>query len=131
MNAADVLGLPVMEQWYAIADKLFDQLAQSGRQMFKRVERLFLECGYLPQRPEQIYQLKEAFDAADRDKFNEAFLVRNCLVHNGGRVSSALARHAKQVAGQPIAFGDGVLNPLLRPMQRLADHLDSLWMLIL
>lgn len=129
MPASDVLGLPLVEQWYAIADELF-KLPADG-QMHGRVKRMLSEYVYLPQGAEQRLLLVEALADVDIHKFNEAFLIRNCLVHNGGRVSLELARHTNVVAGQRIVFRDGVLRPLLMPMQHLAYEVNSLWIGIL
>ena len=123
--ASDVLGMPKMEQWYAIADVLFDQMPH--RQMHERVKQFLAQYVYMPERSEPVAKLEEAFAAIDAHRLDEAFLLRNCVVHNGGRVSKALARHTNRGVGQRIIFGNGVLAPLLSPMKKLADWMHSLY----
>ena len=68
----------------------------------------------------------QIFDTMNVAALDEAFLTRNCLVHNGGRVSSALARHTRRQVGEPITFDAGVLAPMLRPKRDLAGALSAL-----
>ena len=126
MLAADVLGMPATEQWFAIADQLFEQMPNPPRQMHLRVRRFLLEYTYVADRDKDLADLSLAFDAVGGAKFDEAFLTRHCLVHNGGRVSRALARHTGRRAGDPIAFEVGTLGPLLEPMRALAGALSTL-----
>lgn len=127
MRAGDVLGMPETEQWFVIADALFTELAKSDPPMHSRVRRFLVDYTYLPERPTQLPAMTKALDGVvDDRKFDEAFLTRNCLVHNGGRVSTPLARFTKQPVGELIVFRDGV-SPLLKPMAKLAGHLNSLW----
>lgn len=124
--ASDVLGMPATEQWFAIADQLFEQMPNPPRQMHQRVRRFLLDYTYVADRDKDLAALSLIFDATDGAKLDEAFLTRNCLVHNGGRVSSALARHTLRRAGDPITFESGTLGPLLEPMRALAGELSAL-----
>lgn len=126
--ASDVLGAPATEQRFAIADQLFEQTPDPPRQIHQRVRRFLLEYTYVadPDRDKGLSNVKLIFDGMDAAKFNEAFLTRNCLVHNGGRVSSALAGHTRRPVGAPIEFDAGVLGPMLKPMRDLADALGAL-----
>ena len=124
--ASDVLGAPATEQWFAIADQLFEQMPDSPRQMHKRVRRFLLEYTYVADRDSDLSSVRRIFDVMDFAKLDEAFLTRNCLVHNGGRASGALARHTQRQVGEPITFGAGVLGPMLKPMRDLAGALGAL-----
>lgn len=124
--ASDVLGAPAMEQWFAIADQLFEQMPSPPRQMHQRVRRLLLEYTYVADREKDLSDVMRIFEDMDCAKLDEAFLIRNCLVHNGGRVSSALARHARRPVGVLIEFEAGLLGPILKPMRDLADTLGAL-----
>ena len=57
-----------------------------------------------------------AIDAYDDREFNEPFLTRNSLVHNGRRVSRDLARLTGCQMGHPIEIDNGQLDRMLAPM---------------
>lgn len=124
--AADVLGAPATELWFAIADQLFEQMPNPPRQMHQRVRRFLLDYTYAADREEYLSDGKRVFEDMDCPKLDEAFLIRNCLVHNGGRVSSALARHTQRPVGVLIEFDAGLLGPILKPMRDLADAFGAL-----
>lgn len=123
---SDVLGAPAIEQWFAIADQLFEQMPSPPRQMHQRVRRFLLEYTYVVDHDKDWSDVMRVFDEMDCAKLDEAFLIRNCLVHNGGRVSSALARHTRRPVGMLIEFEAGLLGPILKPMRDLADTLGAL-----
>lgn len=85
--ASDVLGRSKTEQWFAIADEVFGRMSEP--QMHKRVRKFLLDFTYLPaplpgMTTSDTQALEKAFDGIESDKLDEAFLTRNCLVHNGG-----------------------------------------------
>ena len=128
IRASDVLGMPETEQWFAIADQLFDQLAETDPAMHKRVRRFLLEFTYLPGRNTDLTAMTKALDGLQvGGTFDEAFLTRNCLVHNGGRVTAVLARISGQPVGALIVFKDGALSPMFKPMDELVGILSALW----
>jgi hypothetical protein len=124
--AADVLGTPPMEQWFAIADQLFEQMPDKPRQMHLRVRRLLLQYTYVTSRDKDLSYIELIFGTMNVAALDEAFLTRNCLVHNGGRVSSDLARHTRRRIGEPITFDAGAIAPMLKPMRDLAGVLSAL-----
>lgn len=126
LSANEVLGTSVSEQWFAIADRLFEQMAESHPQMYQRVQRLLLDFTAVDQA--QTNMLRKSFKRADPKKFNEAFLVRNCLVHNGGRVGAQLARASGLSVGDPISLARPRLQVMLRPIRELAQALNVVWM---
>ena len=68
--------------------------------------------------------IEKAFDELDAKTFNEAFLVRNCVVHNGGRNSAVLARVNGSSAGAEIRFEGGFVTRLITPIKKIAAHLS-------
>ncbi len=124
LAAAEVLGTPSSEQWFTIADRLFEQLAERYPRMHERLRHYLLDYAYVPHKVERNY-LTKALGAADVGAFNEAFLVRNCMVHKGGRVSSQLARMTGQPAGAEIPLDKEYLTRLLGPIRELAPILGS------
>lgn len=130
LAASEVLGTSPAEQWFSIADRLFEQLSEGQPHMYDRVQRFLVEYTYLPARDSQLPELRGTIAAVDSRRFNEAFLVRNCLVHNGGRVSTQLARIIKQPIGKAIVFEKRYLASLLKPIRALATHLNSLCLVL-
>ena len=128
--ASDVLGAPPSEQWHVIADRLFEQLADDERQMHKRVRVFLLEFTFLSDRADQTQRIEEAFEKIELEKFDEAFLIRNCLVHNGGRVSAALAHRPNWKLGELIHFESGSISPYVRPLREIAGLMNILWLVI-
>ena len=125
LNATDVLGAPETELWYAIADEIFRQLAkdENHESMQKRVRRFLIECTLLEADHKAL--LAGAIDAYGDLDFNEPFLIRNCLVHNGRRVSRDLARLAGCRIGDPVEFDNGDLDRLLAPMCGVVNKLHG------
>ena len=123
---SSVLGAPPMEQWFANADQLFEQMPDPPRKMHLRVRRFLLDYTYVENRDEDLSALRLIFDTMDVATLDEAFLTRNCLVHNGGRVSTALALQTQRPVGEPISFDARVLAPMLNPMRELAGALGAL-----
>ena len=128
--ASEVLACPETEQWFLIADRLFDQLADDERQMHKRVKLFLLGYTLLPWRDEQEEMVEKAFASVDAVRFDEAFLVRNSVVHNGGRVSAALSQCSQRRLSELIVFERKSLEPLLKPLRTVAEALNSLWMVL-
>ena len=130
--ASEVLSCQETEQWFLVADRLLDQLAEDERQMHKRVKLFLLAYTLLPLRAEQEIEIEieieKAFAELDIAKFNEAFLVRNSLVHNGGCVSAALSQSSGRRIGEPIVLDHKSVRMLIQQLQTLADALHSLWM---
>ena len=84
LSAAEVLACPETEQWFLIADRLFEQLGEDQLPDV-RVKAFLGNHTYLPQRAEQEQSIAEVFEKLNIEKFNDAFLTRNCIVHFGGR----------------------------------------------
>ena len=92
LDAAEVLGLEQVEQWFAIADRLMEDVGKAHPTMSARIQRFLLDHTHLPNGELHRKEIRQTFDELDNRCFNEAFLVRNCVVHNGGRTDSRLAR---------------------------------------
>ncbi len=101
LSAAEVLASPETEQWFLIADRLFEQLGEDQLPDV-RVKALLGKHTYLPQGAEQEQSIAEVFKKLNIEKFNDAFLIRNCIVHFGGRVNAKLAHYSGRTLGQPI-----------------------------
>lgn len=124
LAAAEVLGMSSSEQWFAIADRLFEQLAEPHPRMHDRLKHYLLDYTYHSHQLDKGY-LDGELGKVDADALNEAFLVRNSVVHRGGRVSSQLARVTKQPAGEAVILDKNYLRRLLAPIRALAPILGE------
>ena len=121
VRAEEVLGTPRPEVWFEIADQAFKVVGQDTT-MSARTRRFLLEHTYLGEWDRK--DIEKAFDELDAKTFNEAFLVRNCVVHNGGRNSAVLARVNGSSAGAEIRFEGGFVTRLITPIKKIAAHLS-------
>ncbi len=122
--AADVLGVLPSEQWFGIADRLFEQLAEPHPRMHERLRKFWLDYTYFQYDVDANF-VKTTLDSVDAQALNETFLVRNCMVHKGGRVSSQLAHLAKKQIGESVELDKKCFHRLLRPIRSLAEMLGN------
>lgn len=130
LSASEVLGLGSGEQWLLVADRLFESLAESQPLMYQRAVKFLSDYGHLPLGEEQLPQVRNLLTGDDVRHFNEAYLVRNCLVHNGGRVSSALARFARFQRGEVLRVDRKYGVPLIKSVRTFAEQVNSIWMIL-
>jgi len=123
LDAADVLGAKETELWYTVADEIFLQLErdEQHKSMHRRVRRFLIEC--TPLAADHRAALGAAIDAYDGHAFDESFLTRNSLVHNGRRVSRDLSRLTGRPMGHPVEFDNGQLDRMLAPMRSVVGQL--------
>ena len=119
-----VSTLPSIEQQFADADQLFQRLARSpkSKAMHKRVREFVLEYARLSNEHKAAFST--VIDRIDGVQLDEGFLVRNCLVHNGGRVSTDLAQIPGYEVGCAIEFGDGDIDRMIDPMRAVVQALE-------
>lgn len=127
LNASEVLGLSTSEQWFAVADQLFKNLGEGSTSMHRRAVRYLTEFAYLPKGADQKGHISEALNELQVRHFDEAFLTRHCLVHNGGRVSGQLARLTGQTRGSLIQLGPAEGSRLIAPLRAFAQTVVSVW----
>jgi hypothetical protein len=119
LRASEVVGLDATERWYLVADRLFDHLGEASnirlRGFGERARRLLTE--FVPSDKARTKGIEEAFHGETLARLNEAFLVRNCFVHNGGRVNNALASEAGKVRGEMLVldrkYGTGLMRAII------------------
>ena len=127
LKASDVLGLPVTEQWFIIADALFKELGKRHPQFYQRCTCMLQDYSALQLPAVQREHLETALGASEIKNINEAFLVRNCLVHNGGRVSAALAKAKGLERNSLIQLDRDYALALIVPIIRFAECINSVW----
>lgn len=122
LYASEVVGLPASEQWFVIADRLWEALSEGYPRTYERATRLLTEHTYLAFGDDAKKEVAAVLKTADEVQlFDEAFLVRNCIVHNGGRVSSALARHSRRTRGEVLVVDKTYGTKLIRVLKEFAD----------
>ena len=128
LSAADVLGLDPIEQWHQIADALLTTLGQESPRMHQRASKMLLQYAPNPCGEDDLRHLNEALSDAEKRLLDEAFLVRNCLVHNGGKVSSALAHFRGQITsrGESIMLDQAYGADLLAALRKFAGAVYGL-----
>ena len=126
--APEPAALDEMEQWFDIADQLLKKLTSEAK-MHQRAKRFLHDYTFLPLGREQEQIIERKFAELDADKFDEAFLIRHCLVHNGGRVNLRLSQCTDRGYGEPIEFQRNFLTPFMAQMRSLVGALDEVWIL--
>ena len=121
LRAAEVVGLDATERWYLVADRLLDHLGDQSRGFGDRVRRLLI--GFVASDDARTKGIEDALSGGRLDKLNEAFLVRNCFVHNGGRVNAALARVSGKAYGEVLLldrkYGPELMQAIIQIQQAL------------
>ncbi len=133
LDLIEVLGLPANEQWFAIADELFKKAGDGGKPMSDRVRLMLFD--YVDMHPVERDQREMEFEqqlsAAPLERFNLAFLVRHCFVHNGGRANRALSRATTQPTGHEIVLTDPEFLGLVGAVRKVAESASPYFLLSL
>ena len=66
---------------------------------------------------------KEAIEKVDVEKFNEVYLIRNCVVHHGAKVNSLLGKKRGFEIGRKIVVGEYTLLGYFSAIQTMGDSL--------
>lgn len=119
LDLVEVLGLPASEQWFVIADELFKKAGDGGKSMSERVKYMLFDC--IKMVDVEHSQRQQQFLEAVTDKFNLAFLVRHCFVHNGGRVNRTLSRAVGRQIGTEILMSDPEFLGLIAAVRKVAE----------
>ena len=95
-KATDFLLASERERKFVIADELWkDGTAANGH--FEKVEKLF--SLHMPHFSKEFTKSTSDISRAD---FNTAFVVRNCLIHDGGLANYQVAQHTEFAVGEKI-----------------------------
>ena len=125
LRASEVVGLDATERWYLVADRLLDYLGDQSsvksRGVGERARRLLID--FVPWDAIRAQGVEDAFSGSRLDMLNEAFLVRNCFVHNGGRVNAALSRLPGRAYGEVVVldrqYGPRLMQAVIEVQQKL------------
>jgi hypothetical protein len=118
---AEVLNLEDSEKLFLVADKLFLECA-AGKPHFDRFKYLLVDL--LPRNPALPTCDVSRFN---KSAFNEAYLVRNILVHNGGRVDQWLSKQSTGYKrGDYFDFRDSNFKQYQEALDEVAKTLRDL-----
>lgn len=123
--SSGTVGLPSIEQQFVNADQLFQQVGRNDpklKSMHKRIRNFVLEHAKLDDDHKAAFAA--VMDSIEGNRLDESFLVRNSLVHNGGRVSTDLAQMASYEFGCVIKFGAGDVDRMVDPMRAIVRALE-------
>ena len=110
-KATDLLLASERERKFADADVLWkDGSAANGH--FEKVEKLF--SLHLPHSSKEFTKSTSDISRAD---FNTAFVVRNCLVHDGGLANNQVAQHTKFAVGEKIILTNVFAGRLFKAIE--------------
>ena len=110
-KATDLLLASDRERKFAVADELWKEgTAANGH--LEKVERLF--SLHLPHFSNEFATLNSDVIRAD---FNMAFVVRNCLVHDGGLANNQVAQHTEFAVGEKIILPNVLAGRLFNAIE--------------
>lgn len=102
------------ERIFAAADRVFQDT--ESRRHFQKF------CAYIkPLIPVQNEAELANFDAVDSDSFDEAFMVRNRLVHHGARADPRLAKAFGISQGEPLKISRVHVGRYMRAIDAMAS----------
>lgn len=129
LSVAEVLGGSPTDQWFVVADELLKQTGLTEPRAYQRVQMFLRTYALLPYGKEQQAGVDELLTGEAVQRFNEAFLLRNCIVHNGGRVSRLLAQQTGRTERDLIVIDRERSLVLMSDLSAFCQNLNSLSLL--
>ena len=119
VNAWDLASLDKEDRLSLLADKFY-QDAAAKRPAFEKFKYYLSEVIACP-----AEEWKEAIARVDVENFNEAYLVRNCIVHHGAKVNSLLGKKAGFGIGREIVVDKKMLDGYFSAIRAMGDSLNA------
>lgn len=119
IHASDFLEAEQRDRLFLVADKLY-QDASSAKSYFEKLRAIFRT-----HLPDQTAALAIELKNISENDVNEAFLIRNCLVHHGAKVSRFLSSRTEMEHGSPIILSAKSLGRYFDAIEKLADAVVS------
>ena len=118
VNAWDLASLDREDRLSILADKLYqDAEKKSAFEKFKYYLSEVIVC--------PAEEWKEAIARVDVENFNEAYLVRNCIVHHGARVNSLLGKKSGFEVSRKIIISKKELDGYFSAIRAMGDALNA------
>jgi len=119
LQASDFLEADQRDRFFLIADKIYQE-AQSSRGHADKIRNIMRT-----NLPDQYDIFKSEASAINELDLNEAFLVRNCLVHHGAKVNRPLAKLDGFELGAPITITAKSLGRYFEAIDQMGSSLFS------
>jgi hypothetical protein len=117
LQASDFLDSELRDRLFLVADKIYQE-ASAGKGYFDKLRNIVNT--YVP---DEIEGLDSKIGKVNKDDFNEAFLVRNCLIHHGATVNRQLSRCAGFELGMPIGITKQMIGRYFAAIEGMASGL--------
>ena len=117
VQASDFLESDLRDRLFLVADRIYlDTSTNRGH-----LEKVRLIVGnHLPQ---QTRRFESKMQEVPKNDFNQAFLVRNCIVHHGACVNRQLSRQPGFELGNPVEISAAMLGRYFSAIQKAGDAL--------
>jgi hypothetical protein len=110
---ADVIGLTDEEKLFAVADELYRSPSRH-RKNWSHFDRFdYLVASLLPLSASRRLEVQAWLKETDKELFNEAFQVRNRLVHGGGLADRRLGARLNFQTGEDVALTPSAVDGYL------------------
>lgn len=106
------------DRLFILADFLY-RVAR-GKDFFEKIDSFVLTTV-----PSSHQKFLKEFNQAARSDFNEAFAVRNCIVHRAAHVDQRLALITQETVGEAITFEKGRMNRINGALLKAGNALNS------
>jgi len=119
LQASDFLEADLRDRLFLVADKLYqDTPSNKGHsEKFRSIVRNHI--------PHQFELFQREIEAVDKDDLDEAFLVRNCVIHNGAKINRQLARLDGFELGGSIVISSRLLGKYSKAIEKMGGALFS------
>jgi hypothetical protein len=114
----DELLLDERDRLFVLADVLYKDA--KGKSFSEKIHAFVRDAV-----PEQYAGFKAEMGKVSADSFNEAFLIRNCIVHRGGKADRRLAAATNAAEGAEIDLDAKRMYRLLEALVGAGDALSS------
>ena len=120
VNAWDFVSLDRDEDRLSLLADKFYQDASAKKSAFDKFKYYLSEVIACPGS-----EWKGVIAKVDVDDFNEAYLVRNCVVHHGARVNSLLGKKSGFKIGEKIFVNEEMLGDYFSAIHAMGDSLSA------
>ena len=117
LQAIDVLESDLRDRLFLVADKIYQETS-SNKGYLEKIRSIV--SAHLPH---QLSSFEPKLAAVNKLDYNEAFVVRNCLVHHGAKVHRQLSRYRGFELGKPITITAPMLGRYLDALEGMGDVL--------
>ena len=119
VNALDFSSLDREDRLSLLADKFY-QDAAAKKPAFDKFKFYLSEVIFCP-----AEEWKDIIAKVDVENFNEAYLVRNCIVHHGAKVNSLLGKKSGFKVGEKIVVDKKRFDRYFSTIRAMGDALNA------